>query len=413
VNATDLAGDRAETQRLRALEATALLDSPAERIFDRLTELAASTLGVPIALISLVTADRQFFKSQCGLPNPVAEARETPLSHSFCQHVVHDEAPLVISDARVDARLRTNLAIPDLGVIAYAGVPLRTAAGAVIGSFCAIDTQPREWRDAELELLHALAATTMEIVALRDEAIASADVARRLQAALVLDPPRVEGAELASFYRSGERRLLLGGDFYFVKQTPDGAISLLIGDVAGHGPEAAGFAATLRSAWRTMLLAQAPLDVMVSQLNVIALDQQPSPSFFATALACAIAPDRETLAVCSAGHAPPVLIRDGRGTESYAPAGPPLGVVPDATWTVSTVPFGPGSGVLLYTDGLIEGRRAPGAAQRLGIAGLLEAFADTRGLTPAAQLAALADHAVAANGAPLSDDVAALLLTLP
>jgi hypothetical protein len=95
----DATSESSEHPRLAALEATALLDTPTERVFDRLTEIAATTLGVPIALISLVTDDRQFFNSQCGLPDPVATTRETPLSHSFCQYVVHDRAPLAQSRA--------------------------------------------------------------------------------------------------------------------------------------------------------------------------------------------------------------------------------------------------------------------------------------------------------------------------
>src|SRR5215208_5697816 len=99
-----------DPHRLRALEAAALLDTPAEATFDRLTSLASRVLGVPVALVSLVTPDRQFFKSQCGLPSPYAERRQTPLSHSFCQYVVEDGAALVVEDARLDERLADNRA---------------------------------------------------------------------------------------------------------------------------------------------------------------------------------------------------------------------------------------------------------------------------------------------------------------
>ena len=115
-----------DPHRLRALEAAELLDTPAEATFDRLTNLATRILGVPVALVSLVTPDRQFFKSQCGLPSPHAERRETPLSHSFCQYVVEDGDALIVEDAREDERLASNRAISDLGVIAYAGFPIRT-----------------------------------------------------------------------------------------------------------------------------------------------------------------------------------------------------------------------------------------------------------------------------------------------
>ena len=86
--------------RLRELRGTRLLDSPAEESFDRLTRLTSTVLNVPVALVSLVDDDRQFFKSCLGLPQPWARQRQTPLSHSFCQHVVESREPLVISDAR-------------------------------------------------------------------------------------------------------------------------------------------------------------------------------------------------------------------------------------------------------------------------------------------------------------------------
>jgi GAF domain-containing protein len=130
--------------RLAALRETALLDSPAEDAFDRLTRLARRVLNVPVAIVSLVDDHRQFFKSADGLPEPWASRRETPLSYSFCQHVVTRAAPLVVEDARLDPLVRDNLAVRDLGVIAYAGMPLTLASGHVLGSFAAIDVVPRK-----------------------------------------------------------------------------------------------------------------------------------------------------------------------------------------------------------------------------------------------------------------------------
>jgi hypothetical protein len=114
-------------------------------------------LGVPVALVSLVDSDRQFFKSQIGLPEPWDAARQTPLSHSFCQWVVSSHEPLVISDARKHSVLRFNKAIEDLGVVAYAGIPLTGTADDPIGSFCAIDTNPRIWSENDLNYLQNLA----------------------------------------------------------------------------------------------------------------------------------------------------------------------------------------------------------------------------------------------------------------
>ena len=119
--------------RLAALRRTALLDTPPEEAFDRLTRLAARILNAPLALISLVDEDRQFFKSSQGLAEPWASRRETPLSHSFCQHVVGRGESLVIEDARQHPLVRDNPAIAELGVVGYLGIPLRTSDGCVLG----------------------------------------------------------------------------------------------------------------------------------------------------------------------------------------------------------------------------------------------------------------------------------------
>jgi GAF domain-containing protein len=111
-----------DSARLAALRDTGLLDSEAEEVFDRLTAVAREVLGADITLVSLVDADRQFFKSEQGLPEPWARARETPLSHSLCQRVVADETALVIEDASADPSLAEHLAVRDMGVAAYAGI---------------------------------------------------------------------------------------------------------------------------------------------------------------------------------------------------------------------------------------------------------------------------------------------------
>lgn len=153
--------------RLAVLRASGVLDSPPEAAFDRLTRLASRLVNAPVTIVSLVDDRRQFFKSQVGLAEPWASARGTPLSHSFCQHVVATAAPLVVADATQHPLVADNLAIPDLGVIAYAGMPLTTSQGDTLGSFCAIDTRPREWQEWELEALQALAQAAMREIELR------------------------------------------------------------------------------------------------------------------------------------------------------------------------------------------------------------------------------------------------------
>ena len=164
--------------RLDRLRSLSLLDRAADEGFDRLTRIAERCLDVPVAIVTLVDDQRQFFVSQIGLPEPYATDRQTPLSHSFCQHVVRRAAPLVVTDARADPGLRDNGAIADLGIVAYAGVPLMTADGVVLGAFAAIDAEPREWSEKDIATLHDLAAATMVQVELK-RATAAAEAASR------------------------------------------------------------------------------------------------------------------------------------------------------------------------------------------------------------------------------------------
>ncbi len=173
--------------RLDALRRTALLDSPPEASFDRLTRLAVRLLQVPVALISLVDERRQFFKSHSGFTEPWATKRQTPLSHSFCQHVVSSGEPLIIDDAKCHPLVRDNLAVGDLGVAAYAGIPLFTPEGHVLGSFCVIDSNPRRWSAEEIDGLKDLAALVMGEIGLkraRDAAEAASKAKDRFLAVL-------------------------------------------------------------------------------------------------------------------------------------------------------------------------------------------------------------------------------------
>ena len=144
-------------ERLAAINAEGLLDGIPEPVFDRFARLAARVADVPVAVVSVVTDERQYFAGLCGLAQPWADARQTPLSHSFCQHVVANAAPLVVEDAREDTVLCTNLAIVDLDVVGYAGFPVVGPTGHVLGSLCAMDCKPRVWQAAELEALADIA----------------------------------------------------------------------------------------------------------------------------------------------------------------------------------------------------------------------------------------------------------------
>jgi signal transduction histidine kinase len=166
---TETALTRALTnpRRLDLLSATKLLDSPPEEAFDRFTRMASNIIHAPVALISLVDTKRQFFKSQFGLHEPFASARQTPLSLSFCKHLVGTSMPLIVADAREHPLLRFNEGIEHLQVIAYLGVPLQTADGHTLGSLCTIDAKPRVWTEREIGILKDLGIWVMTEVQLR------------------------------------------------------------------------------------------------------------------------------------------------------------------------------------------------------------------------------------------------------
>ncbi len=168
--------------RLEALRETGLLDSLPEESFDRYTRLAKILLGAEVSLVSLVDESRQFFKSQAGMPE--GSATETPLSHSFCKHVVEDGQPFMVDDARHDPRVEANPAVEEYGVASYLGMPLRTRDGMVLGSLCVFETRPRKWSEEDQGRLSDLAAAVMREIELSDRTAALKDsltVARKAE----------------------------------------------------------------------------------------------------------------------------------------------------------------------------------------------------------------------------------------
>ncbi|HEU0298457.1 MAG TPA: GAF domain-containing protein [Longimicrobium sp.] len=162
--------DRAvrDPARLAAVHDTGLLDTPAEPAFDRLTRLAVRLLRVPASFLSLVDDDRDFYKASTGFGEPLASARELA-GRTFCHFSIAGatpEHPLVIPDTRAHPAYRAVPTVDTLGVAAYIGVPL-VIDGQPVGSFCAIDTQPRSWTPDEVEVLRELAASAQREIELR------------------------------------------------------------------------------------------------------------------------------------------------------------------------------------------------------------------------------------------------------
>ncbi|MEH6354586.1 MAG: PAS domain-containing protein [Marinobacter sp.] len=149
-----------ETERQRALDETCLLNSGAEARFDRITRLAKHAFSVPIALVSLVDRDRQWFKSSQGLAT-----RETPRDISFCGHAILGNTPMIVEDAHKDVNFADNPLVTGAPKIRfYAGVPVHTVSGHRVGTLCLLDTQPRTLDAEQIEMLCDLAATVEEMI---------------------------------------------------------------------------------------------------------------------------------------------------------------------------------------------------------------------------------------------------------
>jgi two-component system, NtrC family, sensor kinase len=152
-----------ENARLDALHRLSILDTLPEQIYDDVTALASLICATPISMVSLVDADRQWFKSKVGV-----EAQETPRSSSFCAHTIGTARTLVVADAQKDPRFMDNpLVVGDPRIRFYAGAPIVEAGGHVMGTVCVIDTAPRQISPIQIAALEALARHTMALIEMR------------------------------------------------------------------------------------------------------------------------------------------------------------------------------------------------------------------------------------------------------
>ncbi|MEU7648764.1 SpoIIE family protein phosphatase [Streptomyces huasconensis] len=231
----------------------------------------------------------------------------------------------------------------------------------------------------------------------------------------LLPTPLLDGSPLrfAARYRPGRSRALLGGDFYDTVRTPDGSVHVMIGDVCGHGPDEAALGVELRIAWRALTFAGLCGDELLSTLQKVLEHERADDEIFATLCTVDIAPDGRRAGLCLAGHPSPLIAREGRLAEllPYEDGGPALGLLPRARWPRRQVELGGKWSLMLYTDGLIEGRIGQGK-ERLGQEGMVEMVRRqiARGLQGEELLEAAVNEARDLNGGDLTDDVAVLLL---
>jgi serine phosphatase RsbU (regulator of sigma subunit) len=217
----------------------------------------------------------------------------------------------------------------------------------------------------------------------------------------------------------GGRQRLLGGDFYDVVEGADGWVHALIGDVCGHGPAEAALGVCLRVAWRTLVLAGLPAGEVLSIVQQVLEHERQDDTMFATLCMLSVEPGRASGWVRLAGHLPPLLVTRAGIQELEAPPCPPPGLGGQAgDWPGTQVKLGDSWSVLLYTDGLIEGRTGRGS-ERLGSEGLIDLIGKTldEPADPAAGrldddqlLDRLVEQVRELNGGDLDDDLAILAL---
>ncbi|HEX3815489.1 MAG TPA: GAF domain-containing SpoIIE family protein phosphatase [Mycobacteriales bacterium] len=388
--------------RLRQIETltdTALaylsLDSLLVQLLDRTRDiLAVDTAAVllldPQAGQLIATAAR-------GIEEEVRQAVRVPVGRGFAGTIVAERRPLILNE--VTATNVVNPILIEKGIRSLLGVPL-IATGSVVGVLHVGTLIPRQFADADVELLQLVAdriALAVQSQLYRADQSAARVLARSLMPAQL---PRVPGLELAARYVPNDQRGV-GGDWYDILDLPDGRLGVVIGDVTGHGLGAAIVMGRLRSALRAYALIESDPAVVLQYLDRKMQHFEPGP--MATVAYGIFSPDREQFAVSLAGHFPPVIAEPGEPTMiPELPVDPPLGVQAGIRRRTSTLRVTPGTVLCLFTDGLIERRGSDIDADLRRLRDTLTA--GTAEQTCASVLAALVD------GDALTDDIALLTL---
>ncbi|HEX5542781.1 MAG TPA: SpoIIE family protein phosphatase [Micromonospora sp.] len=235
----------------------------------------------------------------------------------------------------------------------------------------------------------------------------------RLERGLLPQPlVETDQVQIHTLYRPGRHAAVIGGDFYDVVQTAPDRLDLIVGDVCGHGADEAALGVELRVAWRALVLAGVPDDAVLPAVEQVLMSERPRPETFASVATIRLDLAHNRATVCLAGHPPPLLLAGGTVTEVPGSTGLLLGVQPRPPRSFELVLETDDWSLLMYTDGLIEGRTGQGD-ERLDVPGLRDLVDDPQARQVA--LPQLPDWLVSQaedlNGGPLADDVAMLLIS--
>lgn len=426
-NTSDIASDAEATERARlaAVARYDILDTPRDGAFDRIAALAARLLDVPIATVSIVDADRIWFKAAYGLEGVTQIGRDPGL----CASAIMQDTPYVVSDAFTDPRTAENpLVHGELGVRFYAAAPITTSDGHRLGTVNVLDTRPRQLDDVDVTTLQDLAVVVMDQLelrlsalntlrqerALRQQAERDAatieDFAATLQSTL-LPPalPQIPGLELACHYHAASPREVTG-DFYDVFALGDGRWGFFLGDVAGHGAPAAAVTSLVRYTLRAAALHDPDPAAGLAELNTVLL-MDPNHTQFCTVLFGILSPSPRVgfdITLSGGGHPPALLLHNDAPTEIWPEGGMLVGALPQAQFATCHLHLAPGQTLLLYTDGLTEARPGEAFFGEDGLASFLRG----RASTTARELIGALTNLIDGFDPPPSDDVALLAITV-
>ena len=426
-----------EAARLASLREYDVLDTLPEQAYDDITRIASQICDCPIALVSLVDEDRQWFKSRRGI-----DAQQTPRDVAFCAHAILDpDHTFVVPDATRDARFADNPLVTDEPRVRfYAGAPLVTADGHALGTLCVIDRKAHDITPEQLEALQALSrqviaqlelrrtvkqlqmsssdleARNVKIQQSRDQLAELCEaletqaevIERDLHRAEIIQrsllppaPPRLPGYRIEAFYRPGRN---VGGDLYDVLQIGSRYLALVIADAAGHGVSAAMLSVLFKH--REVLVDEdgrplAPAEALARMSDALHADVT-APGAFVTAALCLLELDTSRMLVASAGQTALLVLRaDGR-IETIPHTGPALGLNTGSEFAQRELWIGGGDRLLMYTDGLFDVLGKPPSTEE--VAAVLAAH------TGDAVLEGVFDDLVAGHEREERDDITLLLL---
>ncbi|MEW2267917.1 GAF domain-containing SpoIIE family protein phosphatase [Streptomyces sp. NPDC047853] len=409
--------------RLAAVADSGLLDTGPEGTFDDIARLALAVTGARMAFFTVADGWRSVWKSAVGV-DPAAE-RGNDIRDSPCHLLIGTGKELIAPDARTDPRVRDLPAVDVLGIGAWAGYPVISPGGHVLGGLCVIDEDARPFTPQQSEALRILARSVSSEIALRQAlreaqaaGSASAALARTLQDSL-LPPclPRAPGLDVAATHLPADATGAIGaevvGDFYDLFETRGRKWSAVMGDVCGKGLDAVKVATLARYTIRAAANQHENPATVLHRLHDDLVDQHVSERFLTAAVAVfEPGPEGITGLYASAGH-PPALIRRVDGTvEELNATGILLSPdIPAARDDFADTAFRlcPGDALLLYSDGITEARdqhRGP----LFGADRLARALAATHGADATETLDRLWEAASAHSGGHSVDDTAMMVL---